>query len=78
MTDEEKRIGRPPKYANQAERQAAYRQRKASFKQLTVMLPDDVAEGLKAYMLRHASDGAALTQSEVVVKLLRNQLLRKR
>ncbi len=60
-----------------AQRQAAYRARKG--KQLNVLLPDDVKAGLEAYLVRQHSDGQAdLTVSDVVVKLLRAQLLRKR
>jgi hypothetical protein len=59
-----------------AERQAAYRARKG--KQINVILPPDVAEAFSAYMERQAKDGAAMTQSEVIAKLLRQQLLRKR
>lgn len=60
-----------------AQRQAAYRARKG--KQVNVLLPDDVKAGLEAYLARQHMDGQAeLTVSDVVVKLLRAQLLRKR
>jgi len=60
-----------------AQRQAAYRARKG--KQVNVLLPDDVKLGLDAYMQRqHMDVDASLTQSDVIVKLLRAQLLRKR
>lgn len=60
-----------------AKRQAAYRARKG--KQLSVLLPDDVKAGLESYLQRQHMDGQAdLTVSDVVVKLLRAQLLRKR
>ncbi|GAH91999.1 unnamed protein product [marine sediment metagenome] len=60
-----------------AQRQAAYRARKGS--QVNVLLPDDVKAGLAAYIERQHMDGQAeLTTSDVIVKLLRAQLLRKR
>jgi len=60
-----------------AQRQAAYRARKG--KQCLVLLPDDVKEGLDAYLRRqHMDVDPSLTQSDVIVKLLRAQLLRKR
>lgn len=60
-----------------AQRQAAYRARKG--KQCLVLLPDDVKAGLDAYLQRqHMDVDASLTQSDVIVKLLRAQLLRKR
>jgi len=43
------------------------------------MLPDDVKAGLDAYLARqHMDVDPTLTQSDVIVKLLRAQLLRKR
>ena len=60
-----------------AQRQAAYRARKG--KQCLVLLPDDVKAGLDAYLLRQHMDGQVeMTVSDVVAKLLRAQLLRKR
>lgn len=60
-----------------AERQAAYRARKG--KQVVLLLPDDVKEGLDAYLARQNMDGQlGMTVSDVVAKLLRAQLLRKR
>lgn len=60
-----------------ARRQAAYRARKG--KQVNVLLPDDVKQGLDAYLERQHMDGQAeLTTSDVIVRLLRAQLLRKR
>lgn len=60
-----------------AQRQAAYRARKG--KQLALFLPDDVKAGLDAYLARQHMDGQVdVTVSDVVVKLLRAQLLRKR
>lgn len=69
--------GRPAKYASAAERQAAYRARKSKA-QVAVMLDQDVAEALDQYMRRQSMDGAALTKSQVIQKLIQNQLLRKR
>ena len=60
-----------------AQRQAAYRARKG--KQCLVLLPDDVKAGLDAYLQRQHMDGQVeMTVSDVVAKLLRAQLLRKR
>lgn len=60
-----------------AQRQAAYRARKG--RQVVVLLPDDVLDGLDAYLARQHMDGQVdLTRTDVVVKLLRAQLLRKR
>ncbi len=60
-----------------AQRQAEYRARKG--KQLNVLLPEDVKAGLETYLQRQHMDGQVeLTVRDVVVKLLRAQLLRKR
>lgn len=60
-----------------AQRQAAYRARKG--KQVALIFPDDVKAGLDAYLERQHMDGqAGMTMSDVVVKLLRQQLLRRR
>jgi hypothetical protein len=60
-----------------AKRQAAYRARKGQ--QVNVILPDDVKAGLDLYLQRQHMDGQAeMTVSDVVVRLLRAQLLRKR
>lgn len=72
-----KKRGRPAKYANAAERQAAYRERH-DLVQLNVELPSDLIEALRAYVDRQAADGAGLTQNQVIAKLLKSQLLRKR
>lgn len=71
-----RRRGRPRIHADAAAKQAAYVARKG--KAFTVILPPDVAQAFAAYMVRHASDGAGLTQSEVLSKLIAAQLLRKR
>jgi hypothetical protein len=66
------RVARTP-----AERQAAYRARKGQ--QLNIILPPDIKAALDDYMARHRADhDAAVTVSDVVCKLLRTQLLRKR
>jgi hypothetical protein len=63
-------VGRPRKYANDAERQAAYLARKGA-RLVSLTLPDDVAEALDEYVERQAMDGAGLTKSEVIAKLIR-------
>lgn len=70
-------MAREKLYESAAERQAAYRARKGA-KTLAVVLPDDVAAGLDAYMKREASDGRGRDRSTVIADLLRAQLLRKR
>lgn len=72
-----RRPGRPRVHADAAARQAAYKERHG-LTSLTLDLPADVIEGLREYMVRHSRDGEGLTQSQVVAKLLRTQLLRKR
>jgi hypothetical protein len=72
-----KKPGRKKLYASDAERVAAYRARK-NLVQLNVSLPADVHQALQEYVARQAADGAGLTQNEVIAKLLRSQLLRKR
>lgn len=69
--------GRKPKYASAAERVAAHRERH-SLVQMNVELPRDVVDALDAYVDRQAADGAGLTKSQVIAKLLQTQLLRKR
>lgn len=64
-------------HADQAARQAAYMARKGLVR-VPVDLPAEVAEALDAYMVRHAMDGAGLTRSQVLAKLITAQLLRKR
>lgn len=60
-----------------AQRQAEYRARKG--KQVNLILPDDVKDGLDAYLARQHQDGQSdMTMSAVITKLLRAQLLRKR
>lgn len=70
-------VGRPAKYASQAERQAAYRERKA-MRSITIAISPEVHAKVMRYMTRQEADGAALTLSQVVEKLLEQQLLRKR
>ncbi len=74
-----KKAGRPAKYASAAERQAAYRARKGNVKGLAVDLPADLMAELGEYMKRqHMNVDPDLTLAQVVEKLLRQQLLRKR
>lgn len=70
-------MGRPRVYASDAERKAAYLERKG-LRQLNVGIAADVMEALDAYVERNKSDGAGLSKAQVVEKLLRTQLLRKR
>lgn len=65
-------MARPKLYENDAARIKAFRERKG-FVTLTVDLPADVAQGLDEF-LRFKD----LKKSDVIVKLIRNQLLRKR
>lgn len=59
-------------YANAAERQAAYRARHKT-RTLTVEIPEEIFEGLNAYL-----KFKNLTKNEVITKLIEHQLLRKR
>ena len=59
-------------YANAAERQAAYRARHKT-RTLTVEIPEEVFEGLDVYL-----KFKNLTKNEVITRLLKQQLLRKR
>lgn len=68
--------GRPAKHATAAARQAAYRARKGQ--SITVFLPDEVMAEFVSYMTRHHMDGTGGTVSDVIVNLVRQQLLRKR
>jgi hypothetical protein len=68
--------GRPRKHSSDAARRAAYRERTGSV-QCNVLLPADVAAALDEFVSRQV-DGAGLGKSEVIVRLLRTQLLRKR
>lgn len=63
---------RPKLYENDAARVAAYRARK-DLVTLTVDLPAEVVAGLDAYL-----KFKGVTKREVIEKLLRTQLLRKR
>lgn len=63
---------RPKLYENDAARVAAYRARK-DLVTLTVDLPADVVAGLDQYL-----KFKGVTKREVIEKLLRSQLLRKR
>lgn len=59
-----------------AKRQAAYRARRGA--SVTVHLDPELKAAFDAYMQRQAMDGLGLTQSQVIERLLRSQLLRKR
>lgn len=60
-----------------AARKAASRARKCLV-QVNVEFPADVAELFRAFVARQVADGRALSQSQVVVELVKQQLLRKR
>lgn len=64
--------GRPRIHASDAARQAAFRERKGLVR-FTVDLPQDVIDGVNAYM-----KFKDLTKTEVIEKLIRTQLMRKR
>ena len=59
-----------------AEIQAAYRERKGV--QIAVTVPADVAEAFRAYCARQMADGPALTQGQVVERLIRATIMRRR
>lgn len=65
-------MGRPKVHADSAARVAAYRLRH-SLVNLSVSIPQDLSIAFEGY-LRFKD----LTKSEVIVRLLRDQLLRKR
>ena len=64
--------GRPRKHESDSAKQAAYRERKGLVP-FTVNLPQDVIDGINAYM-----KFKSLTKTEVLEKLIRTQLMRKR
>lgn len=64
--------GRPRKHADNAAKQAAYRERNGLVP-FHVDLPADVVQGLEEYL-----KFKGLTKNEVIAKLIRTQLLRKR
>lgn len=64
--------GRPRLYANRAEAQQAYRDRKG-VKPLTVELPVEVHADFVAWLGKRGEK-----QSPVITRLIRSQLLRKR
>lgn len=70
--------GRPRKYSSAAERQAAYAARKGQA--VTFYLDAETAAALRQYMARRVDsrEGNTLTQSDVLARLVRTQLLRKR
>lgn len=69
--------GRPRVHATDADRKAAYRERKRLV-QLTVSVSAEVAEAFDSYVQRQMRDGAGLSKQAVIEKLLRTQVLRKR
>lgn len=77
-----KRRGRPPtgNALSAAERKAAQRARQAAagLETVTVDLPKDVAEALRAYCARKVADSEPVTLGQAVEKILRDRLLRKR
>jgi hypothetical protein len=73
-----KKRGRPAIYANAAERQAAYRQRKGG-KSYSIIIPEDCAEAFDAYLKRQRMDvNPDMSVADVIEKLIRNQFMRKR
>jgi hypothetical protein len=80
MTDELQpgvRVGRKRIYASDAEKRAAYLARK-QLCQLNVTISCDCMELFDGYFERQKADGAGLTKGQVIEKLIRAQLLRKR
>jgi hypothetical protein len=67
-----KKPGRPRQYATAKERQEAYRQRKG-VKLLTVELPADVHGDFVAWLGKRGEQ-----RGQVITRLIRSQLLRKR
>lgn len=65
-------MGRPRQYENDAERQKAYRERN-NLVNLCVQLPADLVTEFEAWLKFKDK-----TKAEVIEKLLRSQLLRKR
>jgi hypothetical protein len=72
-----KKPGRARVHASDAEKQAAYLERKGKV-QCNVTIAKDVNDALSKYIARQQKDGVARTKSETVEFLLRTQLLRKR
>ena len=70
-------VGRPRVYASDADRKAAFLARH-NLVQLNVTISAELMEALDAYIVRNSMDGQGLTKGQVVEKLLRTQLLRKR
>lgn len=65
-------MSRPRKYASDAARQAAFRQRH-ELAVLTVAIPRELADALDAYL-----QFKGVTKAAVICKLIETQLLRKR
>ena len=72
-----RRRGRPPVHGSASARSAAYLARH-ELVQVNVRISQELKDALDGYMARQAADGPGLTQSQVIEKLLRTQLLRKR
>jgi hypothetical protein len=66
------RRGRPRKHADNAAKQAAYRESN-DLVTLTVDIPRELAEGFEEYL-----KFKDMKKNQVIAKLLRSQLLRKR
>lgn len=71
-----KPVGRPRKYANDAEKQAAYRARKG-LHVLTIQLPQELHEQFTTWVKKRAMETGKQV-SEVLENVIRNQVLRKR
>jgi hypothetical protein len=68
--------GRPRKWANDAEKQKAYRERKGNHI-LSIQLPKDLYDEFQAWVKRRTMDTGKQV-SEVLENVIRNQVLRKR
>lgn len=72
----EPRRGRPRKYANDAEKQKAYRERKG-LGILTIQLPKELLERFTAWVQKRAQD-TDTSVSKVIENVIEKQVLRKR
>jgi len=72
----QKKRGRPRLHEDQAARQKAYRERKG-LKTLSIELPATLYDDFEAWVARRALDEDT-SKAQVIQKLLRTQLLRKR
>ena len=71
-----RQVGRPRKYANDAEKQAAYRARKG-LSVLTIQLPKELYDRFQEWVEKRAKD-TETSVSKVLEKVIENQVLRKR